>query len=135
MKRTKPASFNKYLIGILILSLCMMPLLGLHIHLPKTHMGTELHSHHTETHAFHLHGSQHDNIDLEIDHLSDTQQINLEIDVQLHKIIKILALITLALIFLSGFIAYTAITRRHYIPPCHNPFEIFRAMRRGPPAL
>ena len=121
-------------IGLLIFSLSMLPLLGLHIHLPTAHMGNELHYHNAETHGFHVHVSQHDNIDVEPAHPSDTPQINLELDTQLHKHLKILALLALGFILLNRYSdGVITLPRRNYFPPITEFFEIFRAMRRGPP--
>jgi len=130
-KHHKP---TKAFIGLLILSLCLMPLLGLHIHLPATHIGEELHSHATETHGFHIHASQHDNIDIEPGHPSDSPQVDLELETQLHKIIKILALFGLAFILLPVGIGRIIIRRHNYVSPFYKHFEIYCAMRRGPPA-
>jgi len=122
------------LVGVLILSLCIMPLLGLHIHLSATHMGNELHSHAAEMHGFHMHTSSHDSIDAEPSHQSDTQQISLDMDSTLYKIIKVLALVTLLVLFSAPFIARVINTVSNFIIPIRTFFEIFLAMRRGPPA-
>ena len=135
MNQLRPATYQKCIVGMLILTLCLMPLLDLHIHLPETHMGAALHSHHAETHGFHLHASQHDNIDVEIEHQSDTKQINLDVDTRLVKVFKFLTLISLAIIFLNSFNAISSLIRLNYINPFQNPFEIFRALLRGPPAV
>lgn len=135
MKHPRPATFKQAFIGLLCLSLCLLPLLGLHIHLAATHQGSELHSHHAETHGFHVHTTQHDNIDIEAEHLSDTQKIDLDTDTRQVKVFKVLALIALAIMFLAGFITSRSITQFNYIVPLLNPFEIFRALLRGPPTV
>ena len=133
MKIASHSARTKALLGLLMLSLCMMPLLGLHIHLPEAHTGDELHLHQTEMHGFHVHTSQHDNIDVEAGHLSNSPQINLELESQLHKIIKILGLFCLVFSLISSSLVRVILQRHHYVVPVSHFFEIFRAMRRGPP--
>lgn len=137
MKLLQSLHFRKALIGSIIVSLCLMPLLGmgLHIHLPEVHMGSDLHAHHAETHAFHLHASQHDNIDTEAQHPSDTQQVNIEIDSRLNKLVKFLALFCLSFIFITGFITLQRIVQVDYRVPVRYRFEVFTSLLRGPPAL
>ena len=137
MKLPVPLSLRNSLIGVVILSLCMMPLLGMgmHIHLAEIHMGHDLHGHDTETHGFHLHKSSHDNIDIDAQHLSDTQQIDIEQDSRLNKVFKLLALFSLVVIFLTGFVTARAVTLSDYAPPLRDTFEIFNSLLRGPPAV
>ncbi|MDH5407903.1 MAG: hypothetical protein OEZ33_02080 [Gammaproteobacteria bacterium] len=122
-----------FLISLLIVSLGMMPLLGLHIHLPETHSDTAPHTHQSETHGFHIHTSQHDNIDVEEAHRSDTTEINLDLDAQIHKIIKILAFVASLFIFILWQFEKIQPIRIRFIPPCRSLFEPYSAMRRGPP--
>lgn len=134
MKLPSPAKYRNCLVGLLILSLCMMPLLGLHLHLPATHMGDELHSHAVETHGFHLHATSHDSIDIEPMHQSDTLQISLDVESQLHKVIQLLALVTLLVLVMAAFAARMISTVSNLVIPLQSSFEVFLAMRRGPPS-
>ena len=136
MKLASPnISPNKALIGILILCLSMLPLLGLHIHLPASHMGTDTHFHQAETHGFHLHTTQHENVFVDGEHSNDSQSVKLVIDTRLLKIVKIFAIVVLFITLLSAFITCRTITLFNYDTPVLNPFEYFRALLRGPPAI
>ena len=129
-----PVNYRNSLVGLLVLSLSIMPLLGLHIHLSATHMGDELHSHAAEMHGFHLHTSSHDSIDTEPGHQSDTRQISLDMDSPLYKVIKVLALVMLLVLLSVLFITRVISTVSYFVIPIRSCFEIFLAMRRGPPA-
>ena len=135
----KTRFFTKYksqLVGLLLVSLVVMPLLGLHVHVDETHQGTDTHQHQAETHAFHVHLSSHDSIDAEPGHPSDTPQIELGLDTQLHKITKVLALLGLVLMLLAGFHGRVIrLPHPKYEVPINHSFEIYNAMRRGPPAF
>lgn len=134
MKPSSPITQLKVLIMLLSLSLSMLPLLGLHIHLPGTHHEHGSHTHQAETHIFHLHTSGHDNIDNETGHPSDTPQVNLDIDTRLGKIFQFLGFIALACLLLVGFITVRSSICCNYSPPCLISFQIYRDLIRGPPA-
>lgn len=135
MKTRTPNKFRHLLIGLLIVSLAILPLLGLHIHLPESHMGTDYHQHHAETHAFHVHVTSHDNIDVEPGHPSDSNEVNLSLEIQLHKILKLLALVGISILLLTFYQVKRVISiRKTYLVPFIAFYEIFVAMRRGPPA-
>lgn len=98
-------------------------------------MGTVPHFHQVETHGFHLHISQHDNIDISASHHSDTQEISLDVETHYLKIIKVLAIVFLTLFILSIVYRKISIVRIFYFPLFKKPFEVVYAMRRGPPAI
>ena len=136
MKFFRSLSHKSGLTALLILAVCLMPLLGMgkHVHLAETHMGAELHSHHAESHGFHMHGSQHDNIDIDESHPSDSQEVALDVDIRVMQLAKLIALVCLAIVFHLRFVKTSPVIRPDYSPPIKNIYEIFSALLRGPPA-
>ncbi|MDH5181019.1 MAG: hypothetical protein OEZ39_14215 [Gammaproteobacteria bacterium] len=127
--------FRDGVLSLLLPALLLIPLFGLHFHLPTAHSDQTPHTHQAETHLFHLHKSAHDNIDVEeaVDHANDGKEVNLDQDTRYTKLFQFLCCIALFFCLLIVLQLSGTQHHAHYFVSFKPRFEIFRNLLRGPP--